>query len=132
MTGPYDDIIHLPHHVSDRHPHMPVADRAAQFMPFRALAGYEAAIDETARLTEDWIEQDEDAKSDLDRKLRIIVEYLAGQPEITIAYFQPDERKAGGTYTTVTGVIKKIDSFDRVVVMQTGARIPIDHIFDIE
>lgn len=132
MTGPYDDIINLPHHVSDRHPHMPIADRAAQFAPFQALAGYGAAIEETARLTEDWIAQGEDVKIDLDRKLRIVVEHLAEQPEITIAYFQPDERKAGGTYTTVTGHIKKADTFERVVVLQDGTIIPIDSIFEIE
>ena len=132
MTGPYDDIIHLPHHVSDKHPHMPIADRAAQFMPFRALTGYGAAIEETARLTENWIDQDDDVKIDLDRKLRIAVEHLSDQPEITIAYFLPDERKAGGTYTTVTGCIKKIDTFERIVVMQAGTKIPIDSIIDID
>ena len=129
MTSPYDDILHLPHHVSDKHPHMPLVDRAAQFAPFRALTGYGAAIEETARLTEDWIDQDEDVKIDLDRKLRIVVEHLADQPEVTIAYVQPDERKAGGTYSTVTGCIKKVDTFERVVVMQAGPRIPIDSIF---
>ena len=132
MKGPYDDIIRLPHHVSDKHPHMPIADRAAQFMPFRVLTGYGAAIEETARLTEDWIDQDDDVKIDLDRKLRIAVEHLEDQPEITIAYFLPDERKAGGAYTTVTGSIKKIDTFERVVVLQDGTRIPIDSIFEIE
>lgn len=132
MKGPYDDIIRLPHHVSDKHPHMPIADRAAQFMPFRALTGYGVAIEEAARLTEDWIDQSEDVKIDLDRKLRIVAEHLADQPEITIAYFQPDERKAGGTYTTVTGGIKKVDLFERVVVMKDGTKILIDRIFDID
>lgn len=132
MKGPYDDIIHLPHHVSDKHPHMPIADRAAQFMPFRALTGYGAAIEEAARLTEDWIDQSEDVKIDLDRKLRIVAEHLADQPEITIVYFVPDAWKVGGAYTTVTGCIKKIDTFEQVVVMQAGTKIPIGHIFDIE
>ena len=132
MTGPYDDIIHLLHHISDKHSHMPIADRAAQFAPFQALTGYGAAIEETARLTENWIDQDEDVKIDLDRKLRIVVEHLADRPEITIAYFQPDGRKAGGTYTTVTGCIKKVDTFERVVVMKDGTKILIDRIFDID
>ena len=51
MPTPYDDIIHLPHHVSQNHPQMPLRDRAAQFAPFAALTGYEAAVEETARLT---------------------------------------------------------------------------------
>ena len=83
-------------------------------------------------LTENWIDQDDDMKIDLDRKLRIAVEHLEDQPEITIAYFLPDERKSGGSYTAITGCIKKIDTFERVVVMQAGTKIPIDHIFDIE
>jgi len=47
----YDDIIRLPHHVSQNHPQMPMLDRAAQFAPFAAQTGYEAAVGETARLT---------------------------------------------------------------------------------
>ena len=45
----YDDIINLPHHVSATRPRMPVGDRAAQFSPFAALTGYDAAIKDTAR-----------------------------------------------------------------------------------
>ena len=132
MTGPYDDIIHLPHHVSDKHPRMPIADRAAQFMPFRALSGYEDAVLETARQTEDWIDQDEGVKGNLDRKLRIIAEHLTDQPEITVTYFQPDKCKAGGAYATITGYVKKLDSFERVMVMRGGERIPIDSIYEIQ
>ena len=132
MTGPYDDIIHLPHHVSDKHPHMPVSDRAAQFQPFRALSGYEDAVTETARLTVDWIDQDDDVKGDLDRKLRIVTEHLADQPEITVTYFQPDKRKSGGAYVTITGYVKKLDTFERVMTMQDGVKVPIDSIFDIQ
>lgn len=54
----YDDIINLPHHVSLRHPQMPSLDRAAQFSPFAALAGHDAAIRETARLAESRLERD--------------------------------------------------------------------------
>lgn len=132
MTGPYDDIIHLPHHVSDKHPRMPVADRAAQFQPFRALSGYEDAVTETARLTEDWIDQDEGVKGTLNRKLRIVAEHLADQPEITVTCFQPDKRKAGGSYVTITGYVKKLDSFERVMIMRDGERIPIDSIYEIQ
>ena len=52
----YDDIINLPHHVSLTHPHMSRLDRAAQFSPFAALTGYDAAIKETARLTDKKVE----------------------------------------------------------------------------
>ena len=46
MKGNYEDIINLPHHVSKRHPQMPMWNRAAQFAPFAALTGYEDAIKE--------------------------------------------------------------------------------------
>ena len=42
----YADIIDLPHHVSKRHPQMSMLNRAAQFAPFAALTGYDAAINE--------------------------------------------------------------------------------------
>ena len=102
MTGKYDDIIHLPHHVSATRPRMPMLDRAAQFSPFVALTGYEAAVRETARLTDQRVELDESAKAELDRKLRLLLS-LPGQPEASITYFRPDERKEGGAYETVTG-----------------------------
>ena len=43
----YADIINLPHHVSHCYPQMSMADRAAQFSPFAALTGHDAAIAET-------------------------------------------------------------------------------------
>lgn len=57
--NPYDDIIDLPHHVSTRHPRMSPLDRAAQFSPFAALTGHDAAIRETARLAESRMETEE-------------------------------------------------------------------------
>lgn len=89
----YDDIIQLPHHVSAVRPQMPIADRAAQFAPFAALTGHDAAIRETARLTDEKAELDENAKEVLDETLRMVQELLPGQPEITVTYFQPDDRK---------------------------------------
>ncbi len=132
MSGPYDDIIHLPHHVSDKHPQMPMADRAAQFMPFRALTGYEDALTETARLTEDQAELDEDALGGLDARLRIVAEHLADRPEITVTWFRPDGKKAGGAYVSVTSWVKKIDTYERVLAMGDGLKIPIDKILDID
>ncbi len=97
MTGPYDDIIDLPHPTSAKHPRMPLPDRAAQFSPFAALAGHGAAIAETARLTDRRIELDEDTRAELDRKQRILMEFLAEQPEVTITWFRPDgKRRAAG------------------------------------
>lgn len=121
----YDDIIMLPHHVSFVHPAMPVSDRAAQFMPFAALTGYGEAIDETGRLTEERLELDEDEASALDERLRLIRERAAGHPEISVTYFRPDARKAGGAYVTVTGRIKKIDEYEKSLVMEDKTRIPL-------
>lgn len=132
MTKAYDDIIHLPHHVSATHPHMPVIDRAAQFSPFAALTGYEAAIKETARLTDEKVELDEYMKDALNDRLQIIADRLKEHPEIAITYFQPDVKKNGGAYVTVSGRAKKIDEYKRVVVMSDGTVVPIDEIINIE
>lgn len=127
----YDDIIKLPHHVSNSHPHMSTHDRAAQFSPFAALTGYEGAIEETARLTDNRMELDEAARNDLDEKLRRIFEQLYSQPEVEITYFLPDDKKAGGAYISVIGIVKKIDEYKRNIVMQDDTRIPIEEIVKI-
>ena len=129
---PYEDIVDLPHHVSKKRPQMPLIDRAAQFAPFQALTGYGAAIKETGRLTEAQIEMDEDRKIELDRVLRILIEKRAQNPEVSITYFQPDEKKDGGAYVTVTGQVRKIDDFERTVMLMDGREIPIDLITAIE
>lgn len=127
----YDDIIHLPHHISAKHPQMAISDRAAQFSPFAALTGYEAAIAETARLTTGKIELDEDGKAALDFKLKRLREKLSEQPKVTVTYFLSDERKDGGAYVTVTGSIKKIDDCGRALVLG-GKHIPMDDILEIK
>ncbi|MDF2948126.1 MAG: hypothetical protein K0R07_136 [Sedimentibacter sp.] len=132
MTKAYDDIINLPHHVSATHPHMPAIDRAAQFSPFAALTGYDSAIKETARLTDERVELDEYMKDVLSDRLQIITDQLKEYPEISVTYFQPDEKKNGGDYVTVIGTVKKIDEYERVVVMTDGTRIPIDEVISIE
>lgn len=132
MTNSYDDIIHLPHHVSKTRPQMPVSDRAAQFAPFAALSGYDAAIRETARLTDERLELDEHMKSVLSDKLQIIAERIDERPEISITYFVPDEKKDGGAYITAAGTAKKIDEYERIVLMDDGTAIPIDEIISIE
>jgi hypothetical protein len=128
----YDDIIHLPHHISKTRPRMAAIDRAAQFSAFAALTGYDAAVKETARLTDERVELDESTKNDLSDRLQIVAERIKQQHEISITYFEPDARKKGGAYLTAIGSVKKIDEYERVVVMTDGKRIPIDEIFSIE
>lgn len=132
MTKKYDDIIDLPHHVSKTRPQMAVIDRAAQFSPFAALTGHNAAIEETARLTEERVELDEYIKEALNAKLQIIADQLKEYPEIAITYFKPDEKKNGGAYITANSTVKKIDEYERVVIMTDEIKIPIDEIIGIE
>lgn len=132
MKKEYDDIIHLPRHVSKTHPPMEISDRAAQFSPFAALTGYDAAIKETARLTDEKVELDEYMKSVLSDRLQSIVDHMKDYPEITITYFRPDEKKSGGAYVTANGAVKKIDMYERLVLMTDGIEIYIDEIISIE
>ena len=128
----YDDIIHLPHHVSKTRSQMSMEDRAAQFSPFAALTGYDAAILETGRLTEDKLELGEETQAILDRKQRYLAEIIDTKPEITVTYFVPDEKKSGGAYSTVRGFLKRIDEYERELVLTDGRKIQLDAIFDIE
>ena len=132
MTGEYDDIIHLPRPISKTHPPMPMMDRAAQFSPFAALTDYDAAIKETARLTDEKIELDEYAKDALNERLQILAERIKDHPEIAITYFQPDAKKNGGTYVTAIGAVKKIDEYERFVVMTDGTAIFFEDIVRID
>ena len=128
----YEDIINLPHHVSKTRPQMSMLDRAAQFSPFAALTGYDAAIKETGRLTDEKIEMDEDRKTALDMKQTYLIEMLDEQPEISITYFLPDTKKSGGAYVTVTGNLKRFDEYERLLILTNGKKIPMDDIADIE
>lgn len=128
----YDDIIDLPHHTSKKHPRMPLLDRAAQFAPFAALTGHEAAIKETARLTEDEIELDENRKELLDLRLQQLQEHLSEQRSVTVTYFKPDEKKAGGAYETVTGVVKKVDAYAGKLVFADGQEVELNRIVELK
>ena len=128
----YEDIINLPHHVSSTRPQMSMLDRAAQFSPFAALTGYDAAIKETGRLTDEKTELDEDTKVALDMKQAYLFEMIDEQPEITIIYFLPDARKSGGAYVTVTGKLKRFDEYERLLILTNGKKIPTDDIANIE
>lgn len=128
----YEDIIDLPHHVSTRHPQMPTLDRAAQFSPFAALTGYEEATKETARVTEQRRELDEQEKINLNNRLYILWENRCIQPQAEITYFIPDKRKEGGLYTTVTGAIFKLDEYTRLITLMDGTQIPLDEVSGVE
>lgn len=129
-THIYDDIINLPHPTSQKHPRMSLYDRAAQFSPFSALTGHDAAIKETARFTEKQTEQSEDLISRLNEKLQIISDNPG--TEITVTYFVPDERKMGGAYVSHTSIAKKIDNYNHTLVMEDRTIIPISRISEIE
>ena len=105
----YDDIIDLEHSISDKRPRISRADRAAQFAPFAALTGFEAAIKETARQTKKKIDLSDDQRAELDRIMNEIRERLSENPEICVIYFKADEKKAGGEYIHYIGRLKKID-----------------------
>ena len=127
MSGPYDDIIDLPHPTSERHPRMPMANRAAQFSPFAALSGYDDAVKETARLTDGKIELTEEEKANLDARLQLLESGIAA----SFTYFQPDSRKQGGAYVTASGEVKRIDGIAREIILMDGRRIPIDDILEV-
>ena len=131
MTTAYEDIINLPHHVSRNHPQMTMLQRAAQFAPFAALTGHDAAIQETARLTDDELDLSDNGRELLDRNLAYLLSY-SGTPSVTITYFVPDQRKQGGLYASVTGQIRKIEQYERYVVMTDGTKIPFEHIADLD
>ncbi len=132
ISHEYDDIINLPHHVSADRPHMPMIDRAAQFSPFAALTGYDAAIVETARLTDTKRELSEEQKEVIGKQLHSLQSRLKTEPVITVTYFVPDSRKAGGAYRTITGTAKKVDEYSGVLEMSNGLNIPFDDILSLE
>ena len=132
MSGKYDDILHLPHPTSNKHPRMSIRDRAAIFSPFAALSGHGAAIAETARLTDRRVELDEDTRAELDRRQAVLLEHLSEQPEITITWFRSDGRKDGGAYRTVTGRLKKVDEAARTLTLLDGTSIPLEDVAWLE
>lgn len=140
MAGKYDDMLHLPHHQSERRPHMSVYDRAAQFSPFAALTGHEAAIREAERLTEEFREPDENQKMILDGKLQILQENAEGRPEAEILYFVPDPYKEGGAYVWQSGRFLKADKNAGAVFLEeeeensaekNQIKIPLERIREI-
>ena len=128
----YDDIIDLPHHVSPNRRRMSNLERGAQFSPFAALTGYEAAVEEAARSTDGKKELTEEMKAIIDAKIQAISEHPDAEPEVTITYFKPDERKEGGAYIRVTGAVKEIDRIGKTIVLTDHTEIPMEQIREIE
>lgn len=132
MSSKYSDMFNMPHHVSDKRPKMSIKDRAAQFSPFAALTGHDAAIRETARLTDKRIILDESEKNILDEGLKIIASNIGNKPEISLVYFREDELKDGGSYEEITDIVVKIDYYGRVIVMKSGISVNFDDIYKID
>ena len=132
VSHKYDDIINLPHHVSKKHPQMSLHDRAAQFSPFAALTGHKAAINETARLTDEKQILSEDVIAKLNEQLNLIKENISTNPIVTITYFVPDDRKSGGAYISNTGVVKTINEYNHTVVLTDKTVIPIEQISEMQ
>ena len=129
---PYEDIVNLPRHISKVHPQATMADRAARFSPFAAISGYEDMVKEAARVTEERIDITDATKELLNEKLNMIIEFLDEEPEVTITYFEPDKKKGGGAYISITGTVKRIDEYERIVLMSDDKKIRIDEIYAIE
>ncbi|NEG96480.1 hypothetical protein GFD17_06905 [Bifidobacterium sp. SMB2] len=130
-THRYDDIIDRPHHRSSTRPHMPLRKRAAQFMPFAALSGYDAIIMETARQTQQRVELGDDERQVLDERLRHIVEHASDHPQVSVTFFMPDPRKDGGVYVTVGDTLRRIDTVHRLLILGNGQTIALQDIVDI-
>lgn len=129
---PYEDIFHLPPHISSKYPQPTLMERAARFAPFATIADYGEMVMEEARITDDRICLDESCKLALSGRLNMINESLNTKPVVRITYFLPDGKKSGGAYVSCTGVVKKIDAYERLVSMEHGTKICIDDIYAIE
>ena len=126
--GEYDDIINLPHYEPKNHPRMSMMNRAAQFAPFSAVAGHEAAIREAGRITDGWMDIADSGNEELNRKMELLLTRLSEHPMVTIEYFLPDQHKSGGSYHTVSGTVRRIDEYERVIELMDRQKIPIDFI----
>ncbi len=131
-NGKYDDMLNLPNPTPTCRPRMSALDRAAQFAPFAALTGYEAVVEEAARLTDARLELSEDMKTMLNDKMQMILDNLDNEPFVTITHFVPDKRKAGGAYVDVSGIVESIDEYERCIIMKDETKIPIEQVRAID
>ena len=132
MTGKYDDMLQLPHHVSASRKPMAITARAAQFAPFAALSGYDAEVQEAGRLTDRPIEPDEYEKEALNARLQLLARHFREEWVVSLVFFQPDERKAGGAYVTRTGTVKKFREAERILILTDGTVIPLDDLIALD
>lgn len=132
MSGPYEDIINLPHPVSKIYNPMPMEKRAAQFSPFAALTGYEDGIKETARLTDHQISLDEDDIASINMKLIRLRDVIAENPVVNVTHFKKDEKKEGGKYVSSIDTLLKIDEYEKTIMLMGGKKIAIKDIIDIQ
>lgn len=126
----YDDIINLEHYVSKKRVPMSMENRAAQFAPFSALTGYSAAVKEKARLTENKKKLTDEEVEIINNKLNMCINHLDN--EVIITYFVKDIKKIGGKYLKYRGFIKKIDIYNRRLILDNKTNILFDDILDIE
>ena len=127
----YEDIIHLEHPTSKKHPRMPMMKRAAQFLPFAALTGHDRAILESSRITEEKIELSEQKIALLNEKIQLLFLHLSEHPLVSITYFKNDAVKAGGEYSTLLTRIHKIDEINQNLVTENGEILPMNDLLDI-
>ena len=127
----YKDIINLPHHAPKTRKPMSLYNRAAQFAPFAALTGYDDAIKETARLTEERIELSDELKNMLNQKIKLIIENIKLQPEVAITYYVPDNKKSGGVYKTISGNVKRIDEVEKCIIFTNKLKIKVSDMLNI-
>ena len=127
----YNDIINLPHHVSNTRKPMTLHNRAAQFAPFAALKGYDSAIEEESRITSKKIELDEELKTIINENIKLINNNIKENPKVMITYFIPDNKKIGGSYETIICNVKKIDNVNKFIVLTDNKRINFDNLLNI-
>lgn len=131
MSNRYDDIIHLPRHVSPTRRRMTPVERGAQFSPFAALVGFDAAVQETGRLTQSRIHLGEDSYQVINDRLRLLWE--EGKPHsVTVTWFCPDEYKSGGEYITKTARVYKVDPVRQSLVLEGDTEIFMEEIIALE
>lgn len=127
----YDDIIHLPHHVSKTRKPMPMINRAAQFAPFAALTGHDEAIAETARQTTPKQILSSDEQETLSKRLAYVIGHIGKRPNLTFTYFIPDAQKEGGRYVSTTGILRAYDDLEKKIVLEDGTVVLVENIVSI-
>lgn len=125
----YADIINLPHHVSRTHPQMSMADRAALPPSFAALTGHDAAIAEAARLTDERPILDESVKQEISDLLQLAS--TDSNLVLNIVYFVPDRPQGRRRLPRDHGRIKKLLPHEKLLIMDTDTRIPVEDIVEV-